>query len=118
MNERERVLKLLEEKRITAEEAARLLDAIKSAGTPSRPNRFIKIRVFEAGADRAKVNVTVPIGLVKWGLRMAPESAKAKIESHEIDLKMVTDALERGITGKIVDVTDDEKGEHVEVWLE
>jgi hypothetical protein len=33
-------------------------------------------------------------------------------------MKLVADALEKDITGKIVDVDDDEKGHHVEVWLE
>jgi hypothetical protein len=118
VNERERVLKLLEEKRITAEEAARLLDAMKRADSGGQANRFIKVRVFESGVDKAKVNVTMPIALVRWGMRMIPDSAKAKIEEHEIDLKVVSEALERGLTGKIVDVTDEKKGEHVEVWLE
>jgi hypothetical protein len=119
MNEQERVLKLLEEKKITAEEAARLLDAInRGQGGPDRRNRFIKVRVYDRDSDTAKVNVTLPIGLVKWGMNFIPDSAKAKIEEQEIDMKMISEALEKGITGKIVDVDDDEKRQHVEVWLE
>jgi hypothetical protein len=60
----------------------------------------------------------LPIGLVRLGMNFIPESAKAKIEEQEIDMKLITEALEKGITGKIVDVDDDEKGQHVEVWLE
>ena len=116
-DEQDRVLKLLEEKKLTAEEAARLLDALNRGGN-GRRNRFLKVRVFDHGSDRPRVNVTLPIGLVKWGMNFIPDSAKAKIEEQEIDLKLVTDALEKGITGKIVDVEDDEKGQHVEVWLE
>ena len=118
MNEQERVLKLLEEKKITAEEAARLLDAIKGSGGGGGRNRFLKVRVYDRESDRAKVNVTLPIGLVKWGMNFIPDKAKAQIEEQEIDLKMITEALEKGITGKIVDVEDDEKNQHVEVWLE
>jgi len=115
---RERILKLLEEKKITAEEAARLLDAVSRTAESGRQNRFIKVRVYGRDSDRAKVNVTLPIALVRWAIRMAPESARAKIEEHEIDMRVVTDALERGVTGKIVDVEDEDKGERVEVWLE
>lgn len=115
---RERILRLLEEKKITAEEAARLLDAVGRSDATGRQNRFIKVRVFDGDSERAKVNVTLPIALVRWAIRMAPESARAKIEEHEIDMRVVTDALERGVTGKIVDVQDDDKGERVEVWLE
>jgi hypothetical protein len=118
-DERDRVLKMLEDKKITAEEAARLLDAInRSEGGPDRRNRFLKVRVYPRGSDRAKVNVTLPIGLVRWGMNFIPEEARAKIEEQEIDLKMITDALEKGITGKIVDVDEDEHGNHVEIWLE
>ena len=117
-DEKDRVLKLLEEKKITAEEAARLLDAIKHTGGSGERNRFLKIRVFDRNSQTAKVNVTLPIGLVKWGMNFVPDSAKAKIEEQEIDMKLITEALEKDITGKIVDVEDEEKGQHVEVWLE
>ncbi len=118
-DERDRVLKLLEEKKITAEEAAKLLDAIKrSEGGGDKRNRFLKVRVFPKGSDKPKVNVTLPIGLVKWGMNFIPAEAKAKIEEQEIDMKMIMDALEKGITGKIVDVDEDEHGNHVEIWLE
>jgi hypothetical protein len=117
-DEKDRVLKLLEEKKITAEEAAKLLDAINGSMGGDKRNRFLKVRVFDRGSDRAKVNVTLPIGLVKWGMNFIPDSAKAKIEEQEIDMKLITEALEKGITGKIVDVEDEEKGQHVEVWLE
>jgi len=117
-DEKDRVLKLLEEKKITAEEAAKLLDAIKGSAGGDRRNRFLKVRVFDRNSDRAKVNVTLPIGLVKWGMNFIPNEAKAKIEEQEIDMKLITEALEKGVTGKIVDVDDDEKGQHVEIWLE
>jgi hypothetical protein len=117
-NDRVKILRMLEEKKISAEEAAKLLDAVNGADQPDYQNRFLKVRVRRAGEDEPKVNVTLPISLVKWGLKMAPEHAKAKIADADIDLKMVSEALEKGITGKIVEIDDDEKDEHVEVWLE
>jgi hypothetical protein len=117
-DEKGRVLKLLEEKKITADEAARLLDALNRSEDGNRRNRFLKVRVYDKDSERAKVNVTLPIGLVKWGMNFVPDKAKAKIEEQEIDMKLISEALEKGITGKIVDVDDDEKGHHVEVWLE
>ncbi|HDQ99959.1 MAG TPA: hypothetical protein ENN51_06725 [candidate division WOR-3 bacterium] len=117
-DERLRVLKLLEEKKISADEAARLLDAVGRAdGEGDHRNRFLKVRVWERNSEKPKVNVTLPISLVKWGMKMAPEHAKAKIADADIDLKVVADALESGVTGKIVEVDDDD-GDHVEVWLE
>lgn len=117
-DERLRILKMLEEKKITADEAAKLLDAVNQTDAGSQGNRFLKVRVWERDSGKQKVNVTLPLGLVKWGLKMAPESAKAKIAEQDIDLRVVSEALEKGIAGKIVEVDDDEKGHHVEVWLE
>jgi hypothetical protein len=118
-DERLRILKMLEEKKITADEAARLLDAVAQAEVGGdQKNRFLKVRVWERGSEKPKVNVTLPISLVKWGMRMAPEHARAKIADADIDLKEVAEALEKGVTGKIVEVDEDEKGQHVEVWLE
>jgi hypothetical protein len=113
-----RILRLLEEKKISADEAERLLSALANSQGPAGRNRFIKIKVVDKETDKTKVNITVPMALVRWGMKMAPRDAKAKIEEHEIDLKMISEALEKGLTGKIVDVDDETKGEHVEVWLE
>jgi hypothetical protein len=115
--EKDRILKLLEEKKITADEAARLLDAISEAGSGEYQNRFLKVKVWEGGSDKAKVNITLPISLVRVGLKMASEHDKAKIAGADVDLRQVSEALDRGITGKIIEV-DDESGKHVEVWLE
>jgi hypothetical protein len=117
-DEKDRILKLLEERKITADEAARLLDALNRTDSGAQKNRFIKVRVYDRGSGEAKVNVTLPIALVKWGMAFAPDSAKAKFEEQEIDMRVVTEAIEKGITGKIVDVDDEEKGKHVEIWLE
>ncbi len=117
-DEKLRVLRLLEEKKITADEAERLLAALARADAPAGQNRSIKLRVVDKKSGKTRVNITVPMALVRWGMKLAPREAKARIEEHEIDLKMVSEALEKGLTGKIVDVDDEDKGEHVEVWLE
>jgi len=35
-----------------------------------------------------------------------------------VDMSEVMDALRNGMTGKIIDVMDDEDGEHVEIFVE
>ncbi len=116
--EMRRILKLLEDRKITAVEAEKLISALEATEASSEKNRFLKVKVWEKGKERAKVNVTLPLALVKWGLKMAPASARAKIAEQDIDLRMVSDALEKGIVGKIVEVDDEARGEHIEVWLE
>jgi len=35
-----------------------------------------------------------------------------------VDMSSVMDAMRAGVTGKIIDVVDDEDGEHVEIYIE
>jgi hypothetical protein len=48
---------------------------------------------------------------LKIGAHFAPE-----VEG--VDMSNVMDAVRTGMTGKIIDVTDDEDGEHVEIYVE
>lgn len=117
MSDRERILKLLEEKKITAEEAARLLDALGPEKTSGRA-KFLKIKVTERGTDRAKVNVTLPVGVIRWGLKFVPESAQVRLNEHNIDFDEILKAMETDFHGKLIDIEDDEDQQHVEVYLE
>ena len=119
MNEdRLRILRMLEEKKITADEAERLLEALSGKEAVSRRNRFLKIRVWEGHTEKPKVNVSLPLSLVKWGMNFVPKSARAKIEEKNIDLSALSEALEKDLTGKIVDVDEGEAGNKVEIWIE
>ena len=51
------------------------------------------------------------IPAMKIGAHFAPE-----VEG--VDMTNVLDALRSGVTGKIIDVVDDEDGEHVEIYIE
>ena len=48
---------------------------------------------------------------MKIGAHFAPED-------EGVDMANVMEALRSGMTGKIIDVTDDEDGEHVEIYVE
>ena len=48
---------------------------------------------------------------LKIGAHFAPE-----VEG--VDMSNVMDAVRTGMTGKIIDVTDEEDGEHVEIYVE
>ncbi len=122
-----KVLEMLEEKKITSEEATELLEALKETKeeeetTPLsiKKKRFLKIRVTKG--DKPQVNVTIPFSLVNWGLNLASKLGKntVNIEGKEIPIDM--DELNKAMndpefTGKIVDVMEEEKGEHVEIEI-
>lgn len=117
MTEEQRILKLVEEKKITAEEAQRLLAAVGSEEEPGRA-RFLKVKVYDPALGRVRVNVTLPLALVRWGMKFVPESAQMELNQHNISLDQVARALETGFRGKLVEVEDNEKHEKVEVYLE
>jgi len=122
-----KVLEMLKEGKINDEEAAELLEALREAKkeeetTPlsTKKKRFLKIRVTKG--EKPQVNVTIPFSLVNWGLNLTSKLGKntVNIEGKEIPIDM--DELNKAMndpefTGKIVDVVDEEEGEHVEIEI-
>lgn len=121
VEERMKVLKLIEEGKISAEEGAKLLAALAdSRKTPTITlggggARMLRIRVTEVRTGKAKVSVNVPMSLVSTGIKMGARFAPG-LEGEQ--LEALTEALKTGQTGKIIDVTDEETGEHVEIFVE
>lgn len=118
--ERLRILNMLQEGKITAEEAHRLLSALsqstKSSPPPTgRVPRQLRVRITDSVNGRNKVNVSIPMGLVNIGLKMG---ARFIPSDADIDIEELKLAVEQGRTGKIVEFEDLETGERVEVWLE
>ena len=64
---------------------------------------------------KTKTSVNIPLGLMEWGLQIGAQFAPevANINSEEL-----IEALQSGVDGKIVDVIDEEDGEHVEIFIE
>lgn len=125
--ERMQILKMVENGQITAEEGAKLLQALEasarkeraaeSPGAPPRGNapRWFRIRVTDLATGRHKVNVNIPLSLVTVGIRMGARFAP---EISGVDMDQVVAAVRNGNVGKIIDVEDMEDGERVEVYIE
>ncbi|HDQ73160.1 MAG TPA: hypothetical protein ENN19_13870 [Chloroflexi bacterium] len=122
--ERMQILQMLEDGKITADEATTLLRALSggqqksSAGKsplPNAENRFLRVRVADLETNKVKVNVTLPMGLLGAGLRMAERFAP---ELAGFDMQDLEEMLTSGASGKIVEVTDEEDNELVEVYVE
>lgn len=76
--EKSRILKMLEDKKITADEAMKLLDALDR--TQSRPTdrelkkKWLHIRVEKDG--KQTVNLKLPLSLLKFGFKFAPHHGR------------------------------------------
>jgi len=124
--ERMQVLKMLEEGKINAEEAEKLLSEI-GAGESVQPRatgkaKMIRIRVFEGSLEKPKVRVSIPISLAKFAMNFVPNEQKARINDLNIDLDEIIRQVEEGAEGHLVDVedVDDETGKptKVEIWVD
>lgn len=119
--ERMKILKMIADKQITAEEGARLLEALRVAdaeaqGRTEPPRaRWLRIRVTERTTGRVKLNVTIPIGLVDVGLKMGARFAP---EMAGMDVSAIKAALRDGIRGRIIEVDDEKDDERVEIFME
>ena len=82
-----------------------------SAGTA----RWFRVRVTDVATGRTKVNVNLPLSLVKAGLKMGARFAP---DMEELDWDELALAIQEGAAGKIVEVEDEEDGERVEVYVE
>jgi hypothetical protein len=120
--ERLRVLKMIEEGKITAEQGAQLLTAL-TAGEPSKrkkgpsgraaPPRRLRIQVTDLSTGQSKVNLNMPWGLVSVGAKMG-----ARFAPEYIDIDELMGEIDEGAQGKIIDVVDEEDNERVEIFVE
>jgi hypothetical protein len=121
--ERMKILKMIEEGKLSAEEGTKLLAALsdKRPPTPPRPPgmpggaRWLRIRVTDIRTGRSKASVQIPLALVDAGMKIGAHFAP---EVEGVDMSNVMEAVRSGVTGKIIDVTDEEDGEHVEIYVE
>ena len=77
--------------------------------------RWLRVRVTDVASGRSKATVQIPISLIDAGMKIGAHFAP---EIDGVELDEVIAALRSGMTGKIIDVTDDEDGEHVEIFVE
>ena len=121
--ERMKILKMIEEGKLSAEEGTKLLAALseKRMSTPPRvpgmpgAPRWLRIRVTDVRSGRSKASVQIPLALVDAGLKIGAHFAP---EVEGVDMSNVMEAMRSGMTGKIIDVIDEEDGEHVEIYVE
>ena len=121
---------MVAEGKLTPEEADRLLGALKES---TEKSRFFRVRVYGKNRDKPKVKIDIPVGILKLASKIGaafkgvvPEGFKINMHGKEISLDEFTPEMIDKIVEEITDegrftlaeVTDDEKGEFVEVYIE
>ncbi len=124
--ERLMILKLLKDGKITADEAARLLETVdgaKSRADHSHEDtegekgqgKFFRVKVTDTDTGKIRANIRIPLSVMgagaKFGAHFTPQIDG--LEDEDI-MRLVRS----GEVGKVLDVFDDEDGEHVEIFIE
>jgi hypothetical protein len=118
-DERTRILHMVSEGKVSAEEAAKLMEALHSPSLPPpaspKTANWLHVRVSDLATGKNKVNVNLPFSLVRAGIKVG---ARFSPELRGADWEEVVSAIQEGTPGRIVEVEDEEGGEKVEIYVE
>ncbi len=120
MEEKRKVLAMVQEGKISVDEGLKLLAALETSGEDVRPQgagrgRALRVRVYDA-KDNAKANICIPLSLAKVAMKLIPKDVAAQLKQDEVDLDEILASITRETIGKIADIeTADSK---VEVYVE
>jgi hypothetical protein len=123
--ERIMILEMLEEGKISADDAAKLLETLERNRSKSEEEdeaepvkgqgKFFRVTITDTDSGKTRANIRIPLSVMgigaKFGAHFAPQI-------DGLDNEDLLQAVRSGEVGKIIDVFDDEDGEHVEVYIE
>lgn len=121
-DEIKRILKMVEEGKIDSDKATELIEAIniqlesQQLSKSVNSDKMLRVRVISGTEDN--VNVNIPINFLKAiGTAVNNIKIPGVSEQEGIDIKMIMEAIDSGLEGKIVDVKS-ANGDIVEVTIE
>jgi hypothetical protein len=128
--ELERILNMVSDGTMTPDDAIRLMEAIeggKTADTTAPVGgsgvKSLKIRVTDLNTGRTKVNMSLPLWLVKGAMKLGGKGfrfswfgADDKLGGDMTD--HLKDLLASGKAGNLLDILDEEENERVEIFVE
>lgn len=124
--ERLKILKLIEDKKITPEEGIRLLQTLDKFQPPvekkptappvgeQRP-RWLRVRITDLRSGKTRVNIRLPVTVLNTGMKLG---ARFSPEIGQMEMGQIMDAIQSGETGQIMDIYNEEEQEHIEIRLE
>jgi hypothetical protein len=118
-SERLQILNMVQEGRVSPEEAAKLLEALeqpaaapKRGAAVSRPTH-VRLVTREGGKNRS---FSVGIGLARWVLHLPGALIQWQDGDRKVDLSILLQAIEDGFVGKVMEAN--EGSNHIEIWLD
>lgn len=117
------ILQMLQEGKISAKEAAKLLESLESGKKEKNNKRessdhhgkFIRVKVTDTDTKKSRANIRVPINLLRVASKFG---GNFNLDIDGVTIDEIQDSINNGHFGKIIDIFDDEEGERVEVYIE
>ncbi|MDU4859791.1 MAG: hypothetical protein E6356_04265 [Terrisporobacter othiniensis] len=123
MEDKKRILKMVEEGKITAEEAIKLLDVLDSnekcdivvkeeviedddffdINNDGKRGKMLFVRVKSKDGSKVKVNIPLEFIKIMGGIGSMYSN---ELEKYNIDIAKLMDAIDNGFVGRIVEVED------------
>ncbi len=140
MNERERILQMVADHKLTVDEAAALLQALSTPGSPGAdlpavpdsPGRYpkaspkyLRVQITEHGQD--KINIRVPVQLIRAGVQLGallPPEVQQRMGEHQWNMNLGNikpeniDAFIEGLSDLEVNVQEQADGVQIRVYSE
>ncbi|MBN1524360.1 MAG: hypothetical protein JW904_07760 [Spirochaetales bacterium] len=123
--EKLRILKMIEDGKISAEEGSRLMEALETQESATREKQpenplgaQLHIKVSDIDSGTAKVNLTIPIGIAHMVKSLIPAEEIEKLEKQGINLNAIFALVSSGSVGKILDIEDQENNHHIVISVE
>ena len=108
MDEKKKILDMINNGKITAEEGARLIEALEPETETTTTGKKLIVQILQEGAEKPKLNIAIPLKLAKFGLSFIPKNAqfKTNLNNSDIDLASINwqeilDLAASGETGEI-----------------
>jgi hypothetical protein len=123
--ERLKIMKLVQDGKISAEEAIELLDMLptrpeaeKTEAVDANPQQkshpqWFRVVITDTITGKVRVNVKLPVSLINAGMKMG---AKFSPNVNGIPQDQLAELIASGATGKVIDIVDED--EHLEVFIE
>lgn len=139
--ERMRVLQMIADGKISAEEGAQLLESMGEETADSRNShtelssytgaegqekgglsgikgKKLRIQVRSRETGKVKVNLKIPLRLARIAEKFIPKEAKKEMEEQGINISQIVDSLDELEDATLVDVSDEDSGEDIRIYIE
>jgi hypothetical protein len=131
--ERLKILKMVQDGKLTPEEASQLLEALEVqtsenvdakpaskddsavAGAGTVEPKWVRVKVMDLDNQRPRLDLRLPVSLVTAGIKFGKHFSP---EMEGIAPDEIFNLLKEGEPGQIADIQDEKDGERVEVYLE